>query len=418
MTDQPLPRVAVVYADGSVGPGTVLADAEGLCEVIFVCDAAKPGVAPLLRGLRRRSTVCDITGLSPDEAAAAVRREAPEAIVTFSEYCLGLTAELAERLGLPYHGSETTRLLTDKLAQRAALAAAGVDATGCRLADSPEQVLEAAAELGYPIVVKPRTGAGSRNTVRLDSAEQAVRELPAVMSGDIGRDRVFVVEECLVGDPSAAGEGWGDYVSVEGLVYRGEVLASCVSGKLPLAEPFRETGFFLPSTLSPALAEEVRTLAAAAVRALGIRDSVTHTEVKLTPAGPRIIEVNGRVGGHVVDLLPRASKDSLVRFALDLALGRRPADPSFDFSGVTFEWVLLPPVEARELTGLDGVDEVRALDGITAVDVLARPGQPVDWRIGNQMLGLVHGHAPDHTGMRNLVDQVARTFVATYRNAV
>ncbi|GAA3032654.1 hypothetical protein GCM10020229_50170 [Kitasatospora albolonga] len=416
MTGRRLPRVAVVYADGAAGPGTVLADAEGLCEVVLVCDAAQPGVAPLLRGLRRRATVCDITGLSPAEAAEAVRREAPEAIVTFSEYCLGRTAELAAELGLRYHGAATVRLLTDKLAQRAALAAAGVDATGCRLAESAEQVLEAAAELGYPVVVKPRTGAGSRNTVRLDSAEQAVRALPAVMSGEVGQDRVFVVEQCLVGDPSAAGEGWGDYVSVEGLVHRGEVLASCVSGKLPLAEPFRETGFFVPSTLSPELSAEVQALAADAVRALGIQDSVTHTEVKLTPSGPRIIEVNGRVGGHVVDLVPRGSGASLVRSALELALGRRPSAASFDFSGVTFEWVLLPPVEARELTGLHGVEEAEALDGVTAVDVLARPGQPIDWRIGNQTLGLVHGRVIDHDGLRHLVEQVARTFVATYQS--
>ena len=44
----------------------------------------------------------------------------------------------------------------------------------------------------------------------------------------IGKDRRFVVEECLLGDPGQAGEAWGDYVSVEALVRHGEVISSCV----------------------------------------------------------------------------------------------------------------------------------------------------------------------------------------------
>ncbi|MGQ5637791.1 MULTISPECIES: ATP-grasp domain-containing protein [unclassified Streptomyces] len=234
------------------------------------------------------------------------------------------------------------------------------------------------------------------------------------MSGEVGQDRTFVVEECLLGSPAAAGEGWGDYVSVEQLVHRGAVRASCVTGKLPLAEPFQETGFFIPSTLAPDLLDQVVRLATDAVRALGIRDAVTHTEVKLTPSGPRIIEVNGRAGGHVVDIVPRACRGSLVTAALELALGRLPDTEAFRFTDVTFEWVLLPPVDARELISLYGADDARALEGVTAVDVHARPGEPIDWRLGNQTLGLVHGQVADHAALRRLVERLERTVGGTY----
>lgn len=383
--------------------------------MVFVCDEAWPGVADLLPGMRRRAKVCEITGLDPEAAAERVRAHSPDGIVTFSEYCLGEAVGLAARLGLTYHDERTGLLLTDKLAQRAALAAAGVDATRCLPAGTLGEAMEAAHSLGYPVVVKPRSGAGSRNTIRVDSEAEARRLLPHVLCGEAGQDRRFVVEECLLGDPGQAGEAWGDYVSVEALVRHGEVISSCVSGKTPLAEPFRETGFLVPSTLPPALVSAVQSLAAAAVHAVGIRDAVTHTEVKLTRDGPRIIEVNGRAGGHVFDLVPRVSGVSLVRSALELSLGRAPGSAAFTFEGVAFEWLLLAPVGACELIELRGVDDVARLEGVAGIDVLAAAGDPVDWRIGNQKLALVRGLAKDHEQLRLLLAAIAGTLVSTYR---
>jgi biotin carboxylase len=53
---------------------------------------------------------------------------------------------------------------------------------------------------------------------------------------------------------------------------------------------------------------------------------VTHAEIRLTRKGPRLVELNGRLGG---DLIPfnsaMATGIDLVAAAAELALGRRPA---------------------------------------------------------------------------------------------
>ena len=46
---------------------------------------------------------------------------------------------------------------------------------------------------------------------------------------------------------------------------------------------------------------------ATGIEALGVSTGCLHTEVKFTPDGPEIIEVNGRVGGGVPEMLERAA---------------------------------------------------------------------------------------------------------------
>ncbi|MEV7929268.1 ATP-grasp domain-containing protein [Kitasatospora sp. NPDC088779] len=418
MTDT-LPTVAVVYGRGSAGPAEILSAARGLCDVVFVCDPAVPGVAPLLAGMRRRARVCEISG-HDTPAAELLREHGPAGIVTFSEYCLAGTARLAQALGLPYHRPDTVRLLTDKADQRAAFAAAGVDHTPSVVVRSAAEVDTAVARLGYPVVLKPRTGAGSQDTVRLADAEQQRRALADVglapgpgdgPAGPGGGPRDFVVEKYLPGDPAVAGPDWGDYVSVEAVVQHAEVTTLCVTGKFALADPLRETGLFLPATLTPAVEKDVAELAAAAVRALGVTTGVTHTEVKLTPDGPRVIEVNGRVGGRAVGLLDRALGIDLLALAFELALERgvepvtapRPA-------AVTFEYFIVPPRTVGTVRAIDGADAVRALPGVGEVDVATAPGQPVDWRHPAQRLAFVRGAVATHDELLRLVTSVHDRF--------
>jgi carbamoylphosphate synthase large subunit len=65
-----------------------------------------------------------------------------------------------------------------------------------------------------------------------------------------------------------------------------------ITGKYPLLPPFRERGDFWPAWLTDDERDREGPLTSEALRALGITTGVAHTEIKLTPDGPRIIEVN------------------------------------------------------------------------------------------------------------------------------
>ncbi|WP_103341283.1 ATP-grasp domain-containing protein [Amycolatopsis sp. CA-126428] len=391
-------RVVVVYDLGSATPLEIRSAAGRACEVEFVGDSSRPHVAAAADGIRRFAGFTDLAGLDSDGRLKAVEALVPDGVVTFSEYRLVETAEYAAALGLPGHSPETVVLLTDKLAQRRALAAvspvrfAGID-----------DVDAAVAATGLPAVLKPRRGAGSAGTVRVDTVEELRAALPGGSAAD------HLLEQLLTGDPSVAGADWGDYVSVESVHTPAGSRQVCVTGKFPL-DGFRETGMLLPATLSEADTEAVLSLDAAATAALGLRHGLTHTELKLTPEGPRVIEVNGRLGGYVPGILKQANGIDLVRVALQVALGLEPRWPAPSWTGVTYQYFLTPG-EDGVLDRADGADELAALPGVRKVDLRARPGDRVERSAGTQAhLGVVHGTAPDHDTLARTARRIAEVF--------
>lgn len=68
-----------------------------------------------------------------------------------------------------------------------------------------------------------------------------------------------------------------------------------------MQEPyFNETGSNCPSTLPRSQQMELLDLAVRAVQCMGFVLGVFHTELKYTSRGPRLIEVNARMGGGPV----------------------------------------------------------------------------------------------------------------------
>lgn len=97
-----------------------------------------------------------------------------------------------------------------------------------------------------------------------------------------------------------------DFVSVELAVSAGEATCVAVFDKFPVSV-CRSTG-------------RIVDLVRAAHQVLGVSARMTHTEVKLTPSAPEIIEINGRLGGDLARLTRLADGPNLVRAALQAAL--------------------------------------------------------------------------------------------------
>ncbi|MGW2367859.1 ATP-grasp domain-containing protein [Streptomyces sp. NPDC001667] len=410
------PRLAVVHDNGSVTPLQLAAAASGHCELVLLCDPSVPAVAKDLPLLAQIGTVVEFDAASPLAEATVQRLEAlgPAGITTFSDRVLEATAALAERLGLAFHSPATAAALADKHLQRATLAAAGVPALPRYAAVSaPGDAAAAAVAVGAPAVVKPRQGAGSRNTVLARTVADCVRTVEELLAAG---ESELVLEEYLVGDPSVAGPRWGDYVSVESVAVGGRIVHAGITGKPPLLDPFRETGAFFPSNVDAVTAARLTEATEQALRALGVTSGIAHTEFKLTADGPRLIEVNGRLGGFIDDTVGRATGFPMLRTALDCALGRVSADLTAPVhQRIAFQRFFAPPLDARAIVSMTGVKETKALPGVRRVEAVRRPGEPVDWREGTQAFAaIVYGEAPDHGALAELFDAIDKTLVVTY----
>jgi hypothetical protein len=141
---------------------------------------------------------------------------------------------------------------------------------------------------------------------------------------------------------------------------------------------------------------------------------MVHTELKLTECGPRVIEVNGRLGGLVADLLRRGAACDVIADAMRLALGQ-PAATEPVFNQVTYQYTLVPPMHSRRLLSLQGIDRLKSLPGVDLVDVRAVPGQALDWRAGAAArLGRVHGQVADHKELARLIAEIEAAYEGTY----
>ncbi|MFH7334840.1 ATP-grasp domain-containing protein [Streptomyces sp. KHY 26] len=384
--------LVVVYADGAAHPGDIAVGLASWADCVFVAepDAHTRAMEPLLA----QFGPVVLTDSVP-EAARRLRAHAPDGIVTYSERALHLAAALAERLTLPFHDRGTIGLLTDKWQQRAALSAAGVDVVRCRRVERLADWDDAVAETGLPAVLKPAHGGGSRNTFHVTDAD-AGRELARTLLGDerpgLVTGGTLVLEEYLRGRDCGP---FGDYVSIESVVQGGTVTDLAVTGKFPMVPPFRETGRFWPSPLGADEDAECRDLARRAVEALGVRDGLTHTEIKLTPDGPRLIEVNGRLGGGINELSVRAQKFDLIELAGRVALAERPELPALYQGRAYFQLFHPAPRTPGTLLGIDGADEVKRLPGVTLYRPYARPGTALPGGVQTLELDIVMGEADD-----------------------
>lgn len=398
-------RLVVVYDAGSARAGEIVSSLGELGQVTFAVPASAASPR-LLATMRELAGVVTLEG-GVAEQVRALAACAPDAILTFSERMLRDTAALADGLGLPFHSPSTAALLTDKLLQRRALREAGVDGVRSHGLSDPRELPAAIDAVGLPAIVKPRRGEGSRNTFPVSDPARGA-ELVARLLG-LG-ERELVVEELLRGRDCAP---FGDYVSVESVVTDGEVVHVAVSGKLPQVPPFRETGQFWQAALPAPERRAVEDLAGAALRALGVRVGVTHTEIKLTRDGPRIIEVNGRLGGLINELSRPAGLD-LIETAGRLALGQGP--PAFalrDDAVFYLQLNLAPPVPCT-LASIDGARTVRSLPGVCSYRTLVRPGAEIEGGVHTSLLDLLIGQAPDHTGMLATIEAALDALTFTF----
>ncbi|MCK7622629.1 ATP-grasp domain-containing protein [Streptomyces sp. RS10V-4] len=267
----------------------------------------------------RTADTADPAATTRAAAALLAGHPGPGAVLTWDEALLETTAEVARRLRLPHMSPEAVRRCRDKLTTRRLLERAGVPSARFRHVHSAAAARAAAAELGAPVVVKPRALAGSIGVTLAtgpDEAAAAYAQAVGAAFPGLGALDGAIVEEYLAGPE----------ISVDCAVTGGEATVVNVARKrLGFAPHFEETGHLVAPWRHEPWADEVRAVVAAAHTALGIRTGLTHTELRLTAGGPRVVEVNGRLGGDFIPLLGTlATGVDPVLAAADIALGRTP----------------------------------------------------------------------------------------------
>jgi biotin carboxylase len=399
------------------------AAAAGVCELLWMIDGSLPEMQEMTELLNRFGPVVNVDGLRVEQILEELSAPyKPDGIVTYLDENMKTYAQVAEALGLPFHSLATSTALTDKAAQRRVLRDAGLSVPTCVIISPQEAGSEGAtveSGVGWPAVLKPRSAQGSRYTFFVDNENQLIKYLQA-----LGPQRPdMVLETYLADDPSRAGEPFADYVSVESVVARGVISHLALTGRFPLAANFRETGFFIPAALNDTDQSAALSLASSAIEALDVTTGCLHSEIKFTPDGPRVIEVNGRVGGGVPEMLDRAAGVALVTLTLRLALGEdvRVEGPVAT-ERIGYRFFLQPPAVSATVAAINGIDALSNFPGVDAITVHQAPGAMLDWKDGSRnhivaVVGSAHDYEELQAVNRMLNDEVTVAYANVSHDA-
>lgn len=365
-----LPRTILLVSGGREAvPAIAVARQMGLRVVVSDGSPDAPGFRHADAGIL--ASTYDPEATVEGARAYAMRHRIDGVLAVASDVPITVAA-VAESLGLPGISMASAALAADKLAMKDALRAAGVPVPWYAPVASPAALLDLAARVAMPLIVKPVDSRGARGVVRLlprvDPAwafHQAQAESPT--------QRVMV-EEYIA----------GPQLSTESVVIDGHTTTIGRSDRnyalLDRFAPFViENGGELPSILPAATLAAVDRLVGDAAAALGIRHGTVKGDIVVGDGGPMVIELAARLSGgyFCTHEIPLATGVDFVGAAIRLALGETP-DPAEllpRFSrGVAQRWLFPPP---GTVLGIEGADAARAGEGVELLEITAAAGTVV-----------------------------------------
>ena len=263
-------------------------------------------------------------------------------VVTFMEMAVLLASKVASSLCLPGLCPHAVAIARDKNRMREAMRRVDLASVASFCISREEEIVEAGKHVGFPAVLKPIIGADSLGVKRVNSMEELEKAFdegvkvmhslcitsgflsaPSTVVGSLVESKPILPVEFLLEEYLD-----GPEVDIDVLLHNGDCVYSAVSDNGETVEPyFTETYGILPSLLPEKDQEEVIKLSIdSVVKGLGLSTGLFHIEGKLTSRGPRLIEINCRLGGGpICEMHKRVAGIDLAEQQIRIAVGLAPS---------------------------------------------------------------------------------------------
>lgn len=262
-------------------------------------------------------------------------RHPVKAVVCHSEYDLLRAAKLREYFRLPGQNAKSALAYRNKAIMKERAREAGIEVAHFKEIATPADIAAFVREHGYPVVIKPVDGGGSRHTAVLRSSDEMRSFLES------GMPQGMMIESFVE----------GEMYHVDGLMHRGELQFASVSRYVNGCLSFH-SGTSLGSAIlnsDTALISRLQSEAERTLRALPAAPVIAfHAEYFLTKDNRLLLcEIASRTGGaRVVDANEAAFGIHLNREWIRLQCGLRAELGNLrDHRGRTAGWLIVPPGE-------------------------------------------------------------------------
>ncbi len=313
------------------------------------------------------------------------------------------TAHVREALGIAGTSTKSAWLCRDKPSMKELLRKGGISCAQSTAASSVQEIVDFAQAVGFPLIIKPRDGAGASGTSRVTTLAE-LHEAARALGVDKGRS--VAVEEFIEGH-----EGFYDTISIGG-----HVVHDFVTHYYPNVLEAMRTRWISPQFVTtnrvdsaPAY-QELKVMGQKVVQLLGLGTSATHMEWFAGPKGLKFSEIGCRPPGvRAWDLYNVANDIDLYReWAMGLVHLRPSAQPTRRYSAGI---IALRPECDGHITGYEGLELIEQAFGRWMIDVhlppAGTPTQPVSaGYMANAWMRFKH---PDYDELRRMLDAVGQT---------
>ena len=307
-----------------------------------------------------------------EEVLRCAKNFNPDGItVGMVETAVGSCAYVTSKLNLPGIDEETARNSTDKYKMIKAFEKYNVPHP-CFVYVPKNKILNKRIDITFPVIVKPVDMSGSRgiflanNEVELKDAMQKSSKIS--YRGDV------IVEEYMDGPE----------VSVELVIKDGIPHVIQITDKTTSGFPhFAEIGHFQPSQLPDDILIKIKEVACNAAKALNLKNSLGHAEIKVTSSGPKMVEMGARAGGDGIgeQLIELSTGVSFTEIAIQIAMGEEIIIPDKRLNKSSCIRFILSCDGV--LKSVEGIDSARTLNNIKEVNIYGVPGNEYHDMIDN-----------------------------------
>lgn len=293
----------------------------------------------------------------------------PDVIITStSDAPIRTVAYVNQKLGRPLDLSyEDAICATNKAFMRQRFKKFNVPIPEFHIVNSFNEYKSAIANFAERFIVKPADNAGSRGVKLVEQSDKAIIDDAYYYSKEFSRAGTVLVEEFLEGSE----------VSVESFTIDGNTDVIAITDKLTTPPPFFvELGHSEQSQLDESIKARIEEITKMAIKAINIRNGPSHTEIKITSEGPKVIEIAARLGGDFITskLVPLATGVDMVVSSLMQAINE-PIDLTRKHDrGAAIRFI---SSEEGKIIELNGIEEARRIDGIHEISVYKKVGDEV-----------------------------------------
>ncbi len=340
---------------------------------------------PKAIGIQYADEYYNASTMDEDAVLESAKKSLPDGIMTLAtDMTMRGVAKVSDYLHLHSIPYSTALVATDKYDMIKAFKAHGVPSPWYYVVDSADGLDEIKDKLSYPCVMKPTDNAGSHGVVLAHDLDELKRSFE--YSHSCVRKGTVIIEEYLEGDE----------VSVECMVVNGDVNVLQITDKLTTGAPhFVEMGHSQPTKHPANIADEIRKVAVAACKAVGINKGPAHVEMMVTSRGPVMIELGARMGGDNITtaLVPLSTGIDMVKETIKVALGEEPDVKNKISKGSAIRYFKVP---YGRIESIDGVDEANSVSGVSQIIFTKGVGeQSTPIESSNDRIGFVIAQGSD-----------------------